>query len=66
MPLKDHDQWLNDLSYMDDLVAFFENLPEDAIVYFHCIHGKGRTTTFLTLFDIFKNAKNKIGASSQP
>lgn len=57
-PLKGNMNWLLNQSYIDDLVAFFEKLPPNARLYFHCIHGRGRTTTFLAFYDIFKNGKN--------
>lgn len=56
-PLKGNPNWLSDQSYMEGLIHFFETLPKDAVLYIHCAHGKGRTTTFLVLYDIFKNAK---------
>lgn len=48
--------WVNNTDYINHLVSFFEKLPKDANVYFHCSHGRGRTTTFLIIYDIFKNA----------
>lgn len=57
-PLKNNKNWLIDQSYIDNLVTFFEKIPLDAKVYFHCIHGRGRTTTFLVMYDIFRNGKN--------
>lgn len=57
MPLKNDPDWLGNQSYIDDLVAFFNQLPEDAHLYIHCMNGRGRTTTFLVLYDIFKNGK---------
>lgn len=60
MPLTGEVKWPTDVSYVDDFITFCEKLPEDAVVYFHCSHGKGRTTTFLVLFDIFKNHKQNI------
>lgn len=56
-PLVNNINWVSDLSYMDGLIIFFKNLPDDAILYIHCLHGKGRTTTFQVLYDIFKNHK---------
>ena len=54
-PQMDED-WLVETGYIDELVEFFKQLPNDAKLYFHCSHGKGRTTTFLILYDMFKNA----------
>lgn len=42
---------------VDDFILFFRNLPPDAWLHFHCKGGKGRTTTFLLLVDILRNAK---------
>lgn len=57
-PLKGNSNWLKDQSYMEDVIEYFEKLPKDAILYIHCAHGKGRTTTFLVLYDIFLNGKS--------
>lgn len=57
VPLKNHDNWLGDWSYMDDVIRIFEQVPEDGHLYIHCKNGRGRTSTFLILHDIFKNAK---------
>lgn len=57
IPLKDNPEWLSHQEFMADLIRFFEELPENEPVYFHCGHGKGRTTTFLVLYDIFRNSK---------
>lgn len=57
MPLRDNTNWLNSQGYLEETIQFFESLPNDAIVYFHCFHGKGRTTTFMILYDIFRNHK---------
>lgn len=48
--------WLNDWGYVEGLVHFFKTTPKEDLIYFHCDHGKGRTTTFMTLLDIFHNA----------
>ena len=42
---------------LERIVAFIRALPQDQKVYVHCAAGKGRTTTFLTLYDIIKNGK---------
>ncbi len=42
---------------VDDFIDFVNTLPADAWVYFHCRGGKGRTTTFMTMYDMIKNAK---------
>lgn len=54
MPLKGRANWLEKQDYISDIIRFFESLPKEAILCVHCAHGKGRTTTFLALYDIFK------------
>ena len=41
---------------VDEFVSFFDTLPENVSLYFHCIHGKGRTSMMLVMADIVKNA----------
>lgn len=41
---------------VDGFVEFMENLSGDAWVHFHCRSGKGRSSTFMVLYDIFHNA----------
>lgn len=41
---------------IDDFVKFFDTLSKDTWVYFHCHHGKGRTSIMLVMADIIKNA----------
>lgn len=41
---------------IDEFVSFFDTLPENVTLYFHCIHGKGRTSMMLVMADIIKNA----------
>jgi protein-tyrosine phosphatase len=40
---------------VDDFVEFVKRLPKGAWLHFKCRGGKGRTTTFMTLFDIIQN-----------
>lgn len=42
---------------VDSFVDFVKSLPEDAFLYFHCRGGKGRTTTFMAMYDMLKNSK---------
>lgn len=51
-------EWRNDWSFVDKLIPIFESLPDDAWIYFHCAHGRGRTTTVMIIYDIFKTSKN--------
>lgn len=41
---------------IDDIVDFYDHLPEGAWLHFHCAHGKGRTSILLVMLDIMKNA----------
>lgn len=50
------DSWLTDWGYMNSLISFFESAPQDTLLYIHCGHGQGRTTTLLVMLDIFHNA----------
>jgi len=43
---------------VDEFIDFVSQLPKDAWLHFHCRAGKGRTTTFMGLYDILKNGKN--------
>lgn len=38
-------------------VEFAKNLPSETWLYFHCRGGRGRTSTFMTMYDMMKNAK---------
>jgi hypothetical protein len=57
LPLKENSGWLGNQSFMEDLIRFFASIPQDGHLYIHCFHGRGRTTTFLVLYDIFRNSK---------
>ncbi|ATW25768.1 hypothetical protein DCMF_14240 [Candidatus Formimonas warabiya] len=45
----------------DEMVDYFvgsvRKLPENAWLHFHCKEGIGRTTTFMIMYDMMKNAK---------
>lgn len=43
----------------DDFVNFVSNLPENAHLHFHCLEGQGRTTTFMSIYQMMNN-KEKI------
>ena len=43
---------------VDAFVAYFDTLPENVWVHFHCRLGKGRTSIMLVMLDIMKNAPN--------
>lgn len=40
---------------VDEFIAFTHTLPENAWLHFHCLAGKGRTTTFMIMYDVMKN-----------
>jgi hypothetical protein len=40
---------------IDRFVAFVKNLPPKAWLHFHCEAGEGRTTAFMTFYDMMKN-----------
>lgn len=42
---------------VDRFIQIVKRLPKDKWIYFHCRDGVGRTTTFMTMYDILKNAK---------
>lgn len=52
-PIQDHAKPSEKQFY--EIINFIKALPKDKKVYVHCAGGKGRTTTFLTLYDIIKN-----------
>lgn len=41
---------------IDKIVTFYDNVPENTWLHFHCSHGKGRTSLALVMLDIMKNA----------
>src|SRR5438874_1834253 len=50
----DHARPLDD--EMDRFVLAVRALPENAWAHFHCEAGRGRTTTFMVLYDMLRNA----------
>ncbi|AJA47918.1 effector protein HopD2 [Clostridium pasteurianum DSM 525 = ATCC 6013] len=43
---------------VDEFVNFAKSVPNSGWLHFHCKAGKGRTTTFMAMYDMMKNAKN--------
>ncbi|MGL4739948.1 MAG: fused DSP-PTPase phosphatase/NAD kinase-like protein [Sarcina sp.] len=43
---------------VDFFVESVHKLPKNAWLHFHCKEGIGRTTTFMTMYDMMKNAKD--------
>ncbi|MBS0271781.1 MAG: hypothetical protein JSR85_03960 [Proteobacteria bacterium] len=41
---------------IDEIVAFYDSIPKDAWLHFHCAHGKGRTSILLVMLDTLRNA----------
>ena len=41
---------------IDAIVEFFDSVPENAWLHFHCLRGRGRTTIMMVMYDIMKNA----------
>lgn len=54
LPVTDHNRPSNDI--IDQFVELVKHLPPEQWLHLHCRAGKGRTTTFLTLLDMMKNA----------
>lgn len=46
-----------DDAVVDEFIELVKTLPPNATLYFHCRGGKGRSTTFMILYDMLKNAK---------
>lgn len=43
---------------VDQFISFYKTLPKDAWLHYHCFAGMGRTTIFMVMHDIMKNAKD--------
>jgi predicted protein tyrosine phosphatase len=56
IPVSDHCRPTGDM--VDRFVTFVRGLPEKAWLHFHCHGGDGRTTTFMALYDMIRNARN--------
>ncbi len=52
------DHFAPNASQVDLFVSFVQQLPEDSWLHFHCRGGKGRSTTFMAIYDIIINGKN--------
>lgn len=42
-------------STVDHFIDFVKTLPPESWLYFHCRGGKGRSTTFMVMYDILRN-----------
>lgn len=43
---------------VDRFVKMVKEIPKDEWLYFHCRAGVGRTTTFMAMYDMLRNAKH--------
>lgn len=55
IPVTDHVKPTDD--QVDLFVAFVRHLPKDHWLHIHCAAGRGRTTTFMSMYDIMHNAQ---------
>ena len=51
------DHYQPEAEQIDQFIKFTKGLPEKAWLHFHCRGGAGRTTTFMCMYDMMKNAK---------
>src|SRR6266480_4203662 len=54
LTVTDHARQLDD--EVDRFVLAVRTMPENGWVHFHCEAGRGRTTTFMVLYDMLRNA----------
>ncbi len=55
IPVTDREKPADDA--VDRVLQLVRGLPEDGWLHFHCKAGNGRTTSFLTMVDMMRNAK---------
>jgi len=55
IPVTDHMPPSNE--NVDQFIQFYKGLPQGVWLHFHCHAGRGRTTTFMTMYDILRNGK---------
>lgn len=54
LPVRDHHRPSDD--NVDTFINFVKELPSNAWLHMHCAEGFGRTTTFLAMYDMMRNA----------
>lgn len=54
LPVTDHKHPSNET--VDEFLSIINHLPSDHWMHVHCKGGRGRTTTFISMYDIAKNA----------
>lgn len=55
IPIADHTRPTDEI--VDQFIQFVRGLPQNHWLHFHCSAGVGRTTTFMIMYDMMKNAK---------
>lgn len=55
IPVPDHRKPQN--HEVDQFIEFVKSLPDDAWLHFHCAAGRGRSTMFMAMYDMMKNAR---------
>lgn len=55
IPVNDNERPTDEM--VDRFISFTKALPKDRWIHFHCKEGRGRTTTFMILYDIINNYK---------
>ena len=56
IPVIDNKRPTDDM--VDRFITFINDLPTDYWIHFHCDMGDGRTTTFMSMFDMIRNSNN--------
>lgn len=57
MRLINNDHVAPEAEEIDDFINAVRKIPRGIWLYFHCRAGEGRTTTFMVMYDIMRNAK---------
>lgn len=54
-PIKDYN--FPNKNIVDEIIKFVANIKSEDLIYVHCAGGKGRSTIFLSIYDIVINSK---------